>query len=1802
MLSEHYLQIERRETKLAAEKSKIRAELLGLPIETQPLSLSSQDSNSNSGCNLIFADNQPKVGPPSYSIKIKNVTQSKSLPVPPSSIESIKASQPSRSLPSPKPPKTRKSLSPVPPILVTPIKAPRFSITTPPTFVNVTVHSDNNNISPPCIPPKEPQQTLLKPCSDFACQQAYTAGLVLTSKRVRSTHYHCCNNNCDFHNYSFKKVETHIQNCIYKHKVDHGTNSEPQSKLRSLPVPPSTIEPIKASQPSGSKLSQKPRSLPSPNTPKSLPPIPPIKAPQFNITTTAPSHVNVTVHSDNNNISPPCIPQRTLKPCSDSICKQQYAAKFKLQKRGTHYHCLYCPYKYYNIKRVIKHIDDCRHVTQPAPVQPHNQGTNTKQLSPEPEVFDVTESEPEPVTLLMCNTTLGSNASPDNFKFNPCVGSSPNCMVTARTDRNCQTHYHCPNCWSYTCDRKPRLEQHYDKCLIKHPTEDIYNSAKAHANISVKPKLQSAIVDSKQGIYMVRSVEQGTGKPIHVKAQSETNTFLCTAHDCVSEREIFERSGKPNYMCKHLKACIDNNHVAIVDRDEFKSSMLNDNDLTSDKIALIKKLVNDAKQLQRPVIKSFIPSKKDGGTSVNVYYSVFYNGSTKKYYTKYDRVIVTYDRTTQKHKCDCSGSGCAHATIAMLVTKTDETIIRGNRIIENRKKNTSERLSSVKKTLDYILQEKQIPMIPKLAKNAFILKTEFISCEDTCFYCHSKLEVGKPHRGFVFALDQKRRSVKIQTKRCVMCDISYRYQEHNEGYFNYNDSSIFTMTFLEKILCAWRNNISTKTLLCMEAESNGMDYNIDLIQNAAKAYLSLKKIDFDISCIECGHYPVIITMDAIRSVCFDLKATDVIYDKQNEYTSFSAMYSDTRKHDLARGLISKDCSTTSADLRSLSVKMFSSLPPFITQVNSLAQPTKSCRKPPKTQAETNDFERADEIDIPLERIEQISKSKRGSAELKALCKELKLDTSGGKTQMIARLLASEPGHYSLMKKKFTKITGKSGGILRGVCSHGHVHWLKFLVLPEGVSDYVHIASSLKIPPAIFVTDIADRFAASCDVHYPGYFHPHKGMIANPEDHEIVEAYLTQGKKMVFDIKSTTARQDPSEYNIDTAHPRTFMFIRLSLFDRFHESNHTRGYGHALRLIDNIEQLEGLINTEAAEQANKLLAKKKYFLNEMDPNLFMKVTLYNEIMENHKRNLNYLNKMEVRVNEPLGLDNMGFLKTKSQLEADQHLPFDCPPTSGYKSSVFPTAVLHDSPDLRISWLNSILYLFHFSPLARTVDNTLDYHQETMSKLFSILADYDRDVHVNCAKYIIKECVRQTNEPKKYSIGKNICVISMFILFFKDILTKCNVQYVFGSLLGDSHLENIIDDLIKGASLIPDYIFLSNQQRTPVIISNNGSVTIIHPADCQSLLVYELIGYILKSDDGDYTNNMYSEGQYINISNISIKALNCQGFCNQAAGAYLLVFKLLAQMNSGSTSSTSSGVKRAPPAPVASDEPILKKSKVTKTIIFDNNSPFDFPPDLSKSNALVTESKVKNKIKIGRTVAFLPPWLPTSKFGRLALHKGHETILKSNNKLLDDVIIDSYVRMCVFVRKTDIMTQNVCLGIGPRHDNNELTSLFVTPPIDTKVIQILSVNRHHWLVVSNVMTCDSSPSVVQIFDSTYKETIQSYHNRLNPDITVQIVKLIPSCTEIQFIKTMQQNDTFSCGPLALAAFWALSNETYPHCYGQGFSNATIRKNIMFSFIRSAFIPPCSKQPRYSPKEIVARFKKNSDQVGEISFVPI
>ena len=59
------------------------------------------------------------------------------------------------------------------------------------------------------------------------------------------------------------------------------------------------------------------------------------------------------------------------------------------------------------------------------------------------------------------------------------------------------------------------------------------------------------------------------------------------------------------------------------------------------------------------------------------------------------------------------------------------------------------------------------------------------------------------------------------------------------------------------------------------------------------------------------------------------------------------MYSDTRKHDLPRELVSKNCSTTSADLASLSVKMFVSLPPFITlRINSLAQPTKSRRKPP----------------------------------------------------------------------------------------------------------------------------------------------------------------------------------------------------------------------------------------------------------------------------------------------------------------------------------------------------------------------------------------------------------------------------------------------------------------------------------------------------------------------------------------------------------------------------------------------------------------------------------------------------------------------------------------------------------------------------------------------------------------------------------------------------------------------------------------------------------------------------------------
>ena len=357
--------------------------------------------------------------------------------------------------------------------------------------------------------------------------------------------------------------------------------------------------------------------------------------------------------------------------------------------------------------------------------------------------------------------------------------------------------------------------------------------------------------------------------------------------------------------------------------------------------------------------------------------------------------------------------------------------------------------------MKYVLDHKRIPFDMSSFYEAKPM-TEFVPSETSCHKCNVDLIVSNVNtKGLIFEMFQKTTGVKIVTKKCPSCSMEYRYSDHADGYFNYNNSSIFSVLFLEVGLRSWLKNTSLTSFLDIVAIASKFKYNTHLILNAIKSYLSLKEMDYsaNFSCTRCGNHPIHLDYDVIRNVCFDVDPADV---GDHTYSSFVELMRDCSKHDLCRSYLNPKSPNFSSNVNSFSVKLSQCLPPFISPKNFGAL------GPYTRPLIVND--RPEEISLPLERIEQIAKRKNTYRELKSLCKSFKLDTRGGKKHMVARLINLESNSeiYSIIRKKFTKLTGKSGGILRAFCPHGITYALKFLVLPESVADYTHVLSGFKI--------------------------------------------------------------------------------------------------------------------------------------------------------------------------------------------------------------------------------------------------------------------------------------------------------------------------------------------------------------------------------------------------------------------------------------------------------------------------------------------------------------------------------------------------------------------------------------------------------------------------------------------------------------------------------------------------------------------------------------------------------------------
>ena len=831
----------------------------------------------------------------------------------------------------------------------------------------------------------------------------------------------------------------------------------------------------------------------------------------------------------------------------------------------------------------------------------------------------------------------------------PCKELGPHCRRRIKPSFAPVTHYHCTNCNTYSQNSKKRVLEHIQKCrakdsvpclepcqqrggtcpprihyhctveqcsyrqfnkkhVLKHMETQHQPKSSPATTETPKPTLQVQLVCQKSSIFLVRNRSTGVASPVHVKLTDKS--FKCSGcYDTILG----------DVPCVHVSAC--RNYIKppyVEDLVENK-----DNFSEFDDQETLSKYFKIGKYLKKTICASFVPANKD---SRYCYFSVY---DYANYNECIDRRLVTLDRDSKKTSCECNKQFCVHRKLVSVALGVDDLIRQKRDTLGN----DSIDLKNIERAVNYLLQNKRIPIFdsppaPKLiadiAGNMTVLK-HFSPREKECKYCCKDLVFHEKHsKGIIFVQNGNRvENVSVSTKICPTCSLVYRYSETDEGYFNFNNTSFFTIRLMEYFLYLWLNG----TPLDKQVDAfqqNGFDIcNIGAFRHAMRVYISLLDFDFsaNMSCLRCGYYPPVLTYDTIRKTCFKMKPSD-LKPVSEGYTSFDDMISGAQKLGIALSLIPDSQKAKASEFK---MNLTQSLPPLISPHNEAS-----------LQESTRDkvlIERPEESPVSMADLERLLKGPKTSEKLRTILKTNQIQTAGGLEFMIQRVLGSEnePDSFKKFQKEMFSLQGKSGGILRAFCPHGVCYALKLLTLSESVSDYTNVLTYFKVPPTVNISDMASMIAVHTNNHFPNFFRPNLGQFAEPGSNRAFNLKYKVDKHS-FDL-SCTREIGTGKRKMTDSTPV------YSVFDRFHQFNHNEP-NMFLRSLDYTDCTTTL-NSSVVEQKNSELGKLKPSLNSMSPETFTTFMTLLTVKNNMKVNKKWT-RSRIQAGFQLSIDSAGRL--------------------------------------------------------------------------------------------------------------------------------------------------------------------------------------------------------------------------------------------------------------------------------------------------------------------------------------------------------------------------------------------------------------------------------------------------------------------------------------------------------------------------------------------------------------------------------
>ncbi|XP_072572025.1 uncharacterized protein [Paramormyrops kingsleyae] len=215
---------------------------------------------------------------------------------------------------------------------------------------------------------------------------------------------------------------------------------------------------------------------------------------------------------------------------------------------------------------------------------------------------------------------------------------------------------------------------------------------------------------------------------------------------------------------------------------------------------------------------------------------------------------------------------------------------------------------------------------------------------------------------------------------------------------------------------------------------------------------------------------------------------------------------------------------------------------------------------------------------------------------------------------------------------FIKLQKTGGGVLHASCMHSVVYYCSPLWWQESARDHTDGLLSFKIPPTIYISDVAGRVARHTNNRTAQqFFQPNDGRLISATPENISKAsqgkihfnfswvkFLTQPGGPVLSMSKNPSLQSP--------HPVTRTADRFSLYDRFHQRNQKRPE-EKLRSLELLPDLANILNSSLAEQLNKELANSRYFLCQLKDFHYMFMLRLVFHLHNQRINLAFFSKMQ-----------------------------------------------------------------------------------------------------------------------------------------------------------------------------------------------------------------------------------------------------------------------------------------------------------------------------------------------------------------------------------------------------------------------------------------------------------------------------------------------------------------------------------------------------------------------------------------------